>query len=257
MQQSLNGRVVLVTGASSGLGARFGRVLAENGARVVLAARRKSNLERLAAEISAGGGAAAAVEMDVADEGSTKAAYDAAERAFGPVDTVIANAGMNVEGDALEMSAEDFDAILRVNVRGVFLTIREGARRMIANGAKERRHGRIIIVSSITANSISPGTAPYSASKAAVQQMGRVLAREWAARGVNVNSICPGYIRTDINADWFDTPEGAKQVARWPRRRLMSEEGLDGMVLFLAGDASAEVTGASFTLDDGQSLASV
>ena len=138
----LNGRVALVTGASSGLGARFARLLAARGAKVVVGARRTDRLATLVAEIEAGGGAAYAVELDVADEASVIAAYDAAEERFGVVDTIIANAGTSAEGSALEVSVEALDQLMAVNVRGVFLTVREGARRLIADGSKESGRGR-------------------------------------------------------------------------------------------------------------------
>lgn len=128
-------------------------------------------------------------------------AYDAAEERFGTVDTVIANAGMNAEGSALEVGADELDRLFAVNVRGVFLTVREGARRMIASGSAERGDGRVTIVSSITAQSVDAGLSLYSASKAAVLQMGKVLARDWANEGINVNILCPGYIETEINSD--------------------------------------------------------
>ena len=250
----LSGRVALVTGASSGLGERFARVLAASGAKVVLGARRADKLETLKAEIIAAGGEAIAVSLDVADEASVIAAYDAADAAFGPVDTVIANAGMNLEGAIVDLAVEDFDAVMSVNLRGVFLTVREGARRLMAAGSRERGHGRMVITCSVTASHVSPGVAVYSASKAAVLQMGRVLARDWARSGINVNMICPGYIRTALNSDWFDTEWGQKQVDRFPRKRLMAEEDLDAMVLYLASDASRAVTGTAFTVDDGQTL---
>lgn len=247
----LSGRTALVTGASSGLGARFARQLAASGAKVGLAARRTDMLAALAAEI---GPSAFAVAMDVADETSVIAAYDSIEAALGPVDTIVANAGMSIEAAATDIAIEDFNRLLAVNVTGVFLTVREGARRLMAAGSRDRQHGRVVIVASITANSVEPGLAPYSASKAAVQQMGKVLARDWARAGINVNSICPGYIRTAINSDWFDTEPGRKQISRFPRKRLMDESGLDAMLVYLCSDASAAVTGSSFTLDDGQSL---
>lgn len=250
----LRGRVALVTGASSGLGERFARILAASGAKVVLAARRAEQLEAVKAEIEAAGGRAIAVPLDVADEASTIAAYDAAEAAFGPVDTVVANAGMNSEGSVLDLPVGEFDQVVAVNVRGVFLTVREGARRMIAAGSGETENGRIVIISSITADAISPGLAVYSATKAAVRQMGRVLARDWARQGINVNMICPGYIRTDLNAEWFDTEAGARQIAKLPRRRLMKDSDLDISLLYLCSDASRAVTGTSITIDDGQSL---
>ena len=220
----------------------------------MLAARREGQLAALAAEIEAAGGRATAVAMDVADKESTKRAFDHAEAVFGPVDSVIANAGTNVEGLALDIDPDAIDRILSVNVRGVFLTVREGARRMIAAGSAERGHGRIVIISSVTADVVSPGSAPYSASKAAALQMGRVLARDWARRGINVNMICPGHITTGMNTDWFGTEGGRKQINSWPRRRVMPTDSLDAMLLYVASDASAAVTGSSFTIDDGQSL---
>ncbi len=250
----LSGRVALVTGASSGLGERFARILAASGARVVLGARRADRLDVIVTAIRKAGGQAIAVALDVADEPSVMAAYDAAEAAFGTVDTIIANAGVSSEGRMLDLSVADFDQVMDVNLKGVFLTAREGARRLIAAGSKARSHGRIVITASITADVVAPGLAAYSATKAGVVQMGKVMAREWVRDGINVNMIKPGYIRTEINADWFDTDVGAKQIARFNRQRLMPEGELDTMLLYLASDASAGVTGAAFTLDDGQSL---
>lgn len=250
----LTGRTVLITGASSGLGERFARVVAAHGANVVLAARRIERLEALKDALEAGGTRALAVAMDVADEGSTIAAFDRAETVFGHVDSVIANAGTNVEGPAVDLAVSDFDQLFAVNVRGVFLTAREGARRMIAAGSRASAKGRIVIISSITAHHIAPGLAPYSASKAAVTQLGRVLARDWANKGINVNIISPGYVVTDINGEWFDAAGGKKQIAGFPRRRIMDAGALDAMLLYLASDASAQVTGSVFTIDDGQTL---
>ena len=250
----LSGRVALVTGASSGLGSRFARILAGAGAAVVLAARRAERLQALEAAIRAAGGQAIAVPLDVADEAATVAAYDAAEAAFGTVDTVIANAGMNAEGAVTDLPIAEFDRAVAVNLRGVFLTVREGAKRLIAAGSRETQRGRIVIISSITAQSVAPGLAVYSATKAAVLQMGKVMARDWARQGINVNMICPGYIKTELNEDWFDSEGGAKLVASFPRRRLMEATDLDATLLYLASDAARAVTGAAFTIDDGQSL---
>lgn len=244
----LSGRTALITGASSGLGARFGRILAANGARVALGARRKDRLEALAAEI---GDSAAAIAMDVAQEADIIAGFDAAEAAFGPVDTVIANAGVDGAGMAIDMSEEEIERTLAINLKGAILTAREGAKRMIANKVER---GRIVMIASITAFEPSPGLVAYSASKAGVIQAARSMAREWARHGICVNTISPGYIRTAINDDWFDTDMGKKQIARFPKRRLMGEEGLDGPLLFLCSDAAEFVTGSDFVLDDGQTL---
>lgn len=250
----LTGRVALVTGASSGLGERFATILAQSGAAVVLGARRTDRLEQTCADIAAQGGRAIAVAMDVADEASTIAAYDAAEAAFGTVDTIIANAGMNSEGSLLDLPVAEFDRVMAVNMRGVFLTAREGAKRLIAGGSRDHQRGRIVITASITAHKVDAGLAVYSGSKAGVVQMGKVMARDWVRSGINVNSICPGYIKTEINGEWFETEGGAKQIAKFPRRRIMEQDELDTMLLYLSSDASAGVTGTSFTIDDGQSL---
>lgn len=250
----LTGRTALITGASSGLGARFAKVLAASGAAVALAARRVDRLTALADEITAAGGRAAAVEMDVTSEASVIAGYDAAEKALGPIDTVFANAGMNNRALAAEITVEAWDEMMAINVRGVFLTAREGARRMMAAGSKDTGRGRIVLVSSIGAQKVLPGLTAYCTSKSAVLMMGRSMAREWANRGINVNTICPGYVLTELNSDWFSEEGGKKQISGFPRRRLMVEEDLDAMALYLASDASRAITGSVFTLDDGQTL---
>lgn len=244
----LSGRTTLITGASSGLGSRFGRIFAGSGANVALGARRKDRLETLASDI---GKQARAIAMDVAREADIIAGYDAAEQAFGPVDTVIANAGVDGAGMMATMTEEEIEHTLAINLKGAILTAREGARRMIANKVDK---GRIVMIASITAFEPSPGLVAYSASKAGVVQAARSMAREWARHGICVNTISPGYIRTAINDDWFDTDAGKKQIARFPKRRLMGEEGLDGAVLFLCSDAAEFVTGSDFVLDDGQTL---
>ena len=244
----LSGRTALITGASSGLGARFGRILAANGAQVALGARRKDRLEALASEIGDG---AAAVSMDVARDADIIAGFDAAEAALGPVDTVIANAGVDGNGMAVDVSETEIEQTLAINLKGSILTAREGAKRMIANGVTK---GRIVMVASITAFEPSPGLVAYAASKAGVVQAAKSMAREWARYGICVNTISPGYIRTAINDEWFDTEAGKRQITRYPKRRLMGEEGLDGPVLYLCSDAAEFVTGSDFVLDDGQTL---
>jgi NAD(P)-dependent dehydrogenase (short-subunit alcohol dehydrogenase family) len=249
------GRVAMITGASSGLGRRFARLLAAGGAKVVLAARRVDRLEGLAGEIAAAGGEALAVAMDVTDEASIIAGFDAAQARFGVVDTVIANAGMNNRAMAQDITVSDWNEVMAINTTGVFLTAREGARRMMAaEGFKATGRGRVVLVASIGALKVLPGLAAYCTSKAAVAMMGKVLAREWANRGINVNVICPGYILTELNSDWFGEEGGKAQIASFPRRRLMDEADLDGMISFLCSDASRAITGSVLTLDDGQTL---
>jgi len=248
-------RRVLITGASSGLGRRFALALAARGASVALAARRTEGLAEVAREIEGAGGRACPIAMDVEDEKSIIGGFDVACAELGGlIDTVIANAGTNRRGMALDLSADDFDRVIGVNLRGVFLTAREGARRMIAAGSSDSARGRIVLVSSIGAFKPLPGVAAYCASKAAVASLGKSLARECCNRGINVNVICPGYVETELNGDFLREPSGLKLIASFPRRRLMAPEDLDEIVAYLASGASRAVTGSIFTLDDGQTL---
>jgi NAD(P)-dependent dehydrogenase (short-subunit alcohol dehydrogenase family) len=249
--QTLTGRTVLITGASSGIGAHLARQAAAAGAKVALAARRADRLDALVAEI---GPTAAAFAMDVEDEASVIAAYDAVEARLGAPDAVIANAGISIQGMALDIAVDDFDKVMGVNTRGVFLTAREGARRMIRAGSEASGRGRIVLVASIGAHKVLPGLTAYCTSKAATAMLGKSLAREWIRKGINVNVLCPGYIRTELNDDWFDSEGGQKLVATFPRKRLMETGDLEAMALYLTSDEARAVTGSVFTVDDGQSL---
>ena len=249
----LSGRVALVTGASSGLGSQFAEVLAAAGARVVVGARRLDRLQALAERIRAKGGQIEPVELDVESEASIQAAYDAAEQAFGTVDVVIANAGLNAQGASVDLPADAFAQLLRVNVQGVYLTAREGARRLIAAPDPER--GRIILVGSVGSFRPLAGLTAYSLSKAAVAMMGKGFAREWARWGINVNTICPGWIETELNEEWLASDAGQRLVKGFPRRRTMKPQDLDSLVLFLSSDASASLSGGVFAADEAQSQA--
>ena len=254
MTHDLTGRAALVTGASSGIGRRLSLSLAAAGAKVAVCARRADRLASLVEEIEAAGGRAVAVEMDVEDEGSIIAGFDAAEAAFGTIETVYANAGMNIEGLAVDLPIEAWDKVMAVNCRGVFITAREAARRMKAAGSRETGRGRIVLMASMGAHTVLPGLTAYCTSKAAVVMMAKALAREWARQGISVNSVCPGFLETELNSDWFAREGGKAQVQTWPRKRLMREADLDPILLYLGGDESGAVTGASFNIDDGQSL---
>lgn len=250
----LTGRTVLITGASSGIGRRFALILSAAGARVVVGARRTSLLDELCAQIRADGGQALGVMMDVADEQSTIAAFDAAEAEFGLVDTVVVNAGVSPAGSALGLSVDDFDATMAINLRGAFLSAREGARRMVAGGTSETGRGRIVLIGSVTGQHSFRGLVAYGASKAAVAQMGRLLAKDWAGKGINVNTIAPGYMATDMTSSLWEVEKGRKLLEGFARKRVMGVDALDPMLLYLCSDASAPVTGGLFTIDDGQTL---
>jgi NAD(P)-dependent dehydrogenase (short-subunit alcohol dehydrogenase family) len=245
------GRVALITGASSGFGAHFARLFVREGAKVVIGARRADRLAELAAEL---GDAALAVAMDVTDEASIIAAYDAAEASFGTVDTVVANAGIAIAGRSIDLPLADVANVVNTNFIGLYLTAREGARRMIAAGFKNHGRGRVVLLGSITAELTGQGDAAYAAGKAGVAHLGRQFAREWVRQGINVNTIQPGYIRTEIDGDWFDSEGGKAQIAAFHRKRMCPIEALDAPLLLLASDASAHITGSVLTVDDGQVL---
>jgi NAD(P)-dependent dehydrogenase (short-subunit alcohol dehydrogenase family) len=254
MDAPLKQRVAVVTGASSGLGQHFSRILAAKGAAVALLARRTDRLETTVAEIRAAGGVAQAFALDVADVGAIAPALDAVQASLGPISIMINNAGVGGEGGALEITPEVWDATFAVNVRGVFFGAREAARRMLDNGEAAAGHARILNIASIGAHTVLPGLAAYCASKAAVTQMTRVLAREWARQDIAVNALCPGYIETELNAHWFAAEGGQKQLKSWPRRRLMDAHDLDEVLLMLTGPGARHITGSIITLDDGQTL---
>ncbi len=166
---------------------------------------------------------------------------DEAEAALGPVDILVNNAGMNIQGPAVEISVEDFDRVLNTDLRAPFLLARETAKRMIARGTG----GRIINLGSIGSFRVLPGLAAYCISKAGIAMMTQALAREWTRHNINVNAICPGYIETELNSDWFQSEGGQKQVRGFPKRRLMRQSDLDGTLLLLASDASRAITARS------------
>ena len=250
MSKDLAGKTAFVTGATSGLGRRFARLLADAGASVAIAGRRVDRLQTLKAEIETAGGKCAAVALDVTDAKRIVPALDEAESALGPIDILVNNAGMNSFGMVTDLPDEGFDAVMNTNLRGPFFLARETGRRMIARG----QGGRIINIASIGTFKVLPGLTAYCISKAAIGMMTKCLAREWARHRINVNAICPGYIETELNSEWFESEGGKKQINSFPRKKLMEEENLDAMMLLLASDRSSAITGSLLTVDDGQSL---
>jgi len=251
----LSDRTILLTGASSGIGEHFAEVLGATGAKVVLAARRFDKVAALADKIKAAGGKALAVEMDVESEASVKQAYDAAEAAFGVVHTIYANAGTHATGLATEIDMAAFDQVISVNMRGVFLTAREGARRLVAQGPAVSARGRVVLVASIGSFKALDKEIPYGASKAALIVLAKSLGKEWAPAGICVNAICPGSIRTPLSDNYWETnPAGKKRIEAFPRTRLMGISDLDDTMLLLGADQAKAITGASLVVDDGQTL---
>ena len=250
----LHGRTALVTGASAGFGRHFARTLAASGAAVVAAARRRDLLETLVAEIADAGGRAIAVDMDVTDGGSIRAALAAATAAMdGPIDIVVNNAGIGILKPSLELDETDWDAVVSTNLRGAWLVAQAAAQALVSVG----RPGRIINIGSIVGLRTIGQLAPYAAAKAGLIHLTRVLAMEWARHGIQVNAIAPGYVETDLNRDFWASPAGRRLIERIPQRRLGRLEDLDGPLLLLASDAGAFMTGSVLVVDGGHTVASL
>jgi len=251
----LSGRVAFVTGASSGLGARFATTLARAGAAVVLASRRVEKLKELRARIEGEGGDAHVVELDVTDHGSIKAAVARAETEVGSIDILVNNSGVSTTQRIQDVAEEDFDFIFDTNVKGSFFVAQEVGKRMLARsrGAAPGSFtgGRIINVASMAGLRVLPQIGVYSMSKAAVVHMTRAMAVEWGRFGINVNAICPGYIDTEINHHHWETEQGQKLVQMLPRKRVGKPEDLDALLVMLASDQSHFVNGAVIAADDG------
>jgi NAD(P)-dependent dehydrogenase (short-subunit alcohol dehydrogenase family) len=255
MRTNLKEKVAFVTGASSGLGARFARVLAANGALTVLAARRVERLKDLRAEIEAEGGAAHVVEADVTQRASIQAAVDQAEREVGPIDILVNNSGVSTTQRLVDVTTVDFELVMDTNVKGAFFVAQEVAQRMIARSKGQADfRGRIVNIASVAGLQVLPQIGLYCMSKAAVIQMTKAQALEWGRYGINTNAICPGYIRTEINDAYWETDGGRKLMQMLPRRRLGRPEDLDGVLLLLVADESQFINGAIITADDGLSV---
>lgn len=255
MRTNLKEKVAFVTGASSGLGARFARVLAANGALTVLAARRVERLKDLRAEIEAEGGAAHVVEVDVTQRASIQAAVDQAEREVGPIDILVNNSGVSTTQRLVDVTTVDFELVMDTNVKGAFFVAQEVAQRMIARSKGQADfRGRIVNIASVAGLQVLPQIGLYCMSKAAVIQMTKAQALEWGRYGINTNAICPGYIRTEINDAYWETDGGRKLMQMLPRRRLGRPEDLDGVLLLLVADESQFINGAIITADDGLSV---
>ncbi|GHD12913.1 SDR family NAD(P)-dependent oxidoreductase [Tianweitania populi] len=250
MFDDIRGKCVLVTGASSGLGQHFARLFAEQGASVTLAARRLDSLETERDALRANGAEANAVALDVRDAASIARLFAQAEQ---PFDIVVNNAGISGAARAMDLTEEAWDNTLDVNLKGPFLIAQAAAKAL----RQAERGGSIINVASIVALRVATELSAYAASKAGLVHLTRALSLEWARYGIRVNALCPGYVETEINRDFFASPAGEAMIKRIPQRRLGRMQDLDGAVLLLASEAGAYITGTALVVDGGHSNASL
>jgi NAD(P)-dependent dehydrogenase (short-subunit alcohol dehydrogenase family) len=242
----LAGRNALVTGASSGLGRHFARLLAAHGAHVIAAARRVDALRQVVDDIRACGGHASALPLDVRDSAS----IDAAVAQAGAIDILVNNAGVAHTEPALETGDDAWAAVIDTNLSGAFRVCRSVSRAMVSAG----RPGSVVNIASILAFRVAKQVPAYVAAKAALVKLTEALALELASKRIRVNALAPGYVETDLNRDFLRAPAGESIVKRVAMRRFGPSD-LDGALLLLASDAGAYMTGATIVVDGGHGLA--
>lgn len=255
-QQSLDyfelaGKIALITGASSGLGAHFSTCLSQAGCTVIMAARRKQTLDKLAEEINNNGSKAYAVELDVSDQtGCTKALTEVFDT-IGTPDILINNAGIASPGRFIDATDADTDRVFNVNQHSVWRISQQVCKQMIA----VNKTGSVINIASILGLDVLPGVGSYAVSKAAVVQMTKVMALELARYNIRVNAIAPGYFNTEMNKDFLGSDAGLKIIKRVPSRRTGDPDDLNGLLLLLASQKSAYMTGTIIPVDGGHLVA--
>jgi len=243
----VSGRIALVTGASSGLGDNFARLLASRGATIVAAARRTDRLAVLVADIAKAGGKAHAVALDVADPLSVTTALADIVKNVGAPDIVVNNAGIGEVGPSIDLTEEDWRRTMGTNLDGAWRVAQGSARAMLAAG----KGGAIVNIASVLGLRVAPQMLAYATAKAALIQLTEVLAIEWARYNIRVNAIAPGYIQTEINAGLFETERGKALIKRVPQQRIGAPSDLDGALLLLASDAGSFMTGSTVVVDGG------
>jgi NAD(P)-dependent dehydrogenase (short-subunit alcohol dehydrogenase family) len=247
----LTGQVALVTGASSGLGRNFALTLARRGAKVALCARNTDKLGALADEIAGFDGRAVPIRLDVTDSASIREGVARAATELGAITVLVNNSGVAVTTPALELTEKDWDYVLDTNLRGAWLMAQEMGRHMVAHG----QGGSIINIASVVGFKTSRNLTPYAVSKAGLVHLTHQLALEWARYRIRVNAIAPGYIRTEMNRDYLDSPKGEELKKRVPQRRFGEPSDLDGLLILLASPASAFMTGSIIAADGGHAVA--
>ncbi|MFC3608827.1 SDR family NAD(P)-dependent oxidoreductase [Stutzerimonas tarimensis] len=247
---SVEGRVVLVTGAGTGLGAHFARVLGASGARVACVARRVERVEAIAAEIRATGGEAIACNMDVTDRESIARALEQIEQEFGVVDVLVNNAGLSNPAPFQSMSQEQWTSLLDANLSGPFYVAQAVAQRLIAAG----KPGSIINIASILGHLARAAFLNYGTTKGGLINMTQYMALDLIDHGIRVNAIAPGYFPSEMTNPFYESDAGQKEIANLPPKRLGRHEELDGPLLLLASEASSYMTGSVVTVDAGHSI---
>ncbi|MEO8098473.1 MAG: 3-oxoacyl-[acyl-carrier-protein] reductase [Acidobacteriota bacterium] len=238
-------RTAFITGASRGIGRACAIALAQAGNRVALAARDTGKLEEVAAEIRALGAEAHVVAIDMGSGDSIKEAIASTAKDFGKVDILVNNAGITRDGLALRMKAEDWDAVLRVNLTGSFIACQQ-----VLQGMMKERWGRIVNISSIVGESGNPGQANYVASKAGLIGLTKSLAQEIASRNITVNAVTPGFIDTDMTAVLSEELKNT-MLAHIPLKRFGKPEEIAAAVKFLASDEAGYITGQVLGVNGG------
>lgn len=243
----LDNKVALITGAGSGLGKQFALTLADAGAMVVLAARRREKLEETAETIRRVGGTAMCCDLDVTDSVSIAACFEEIQATVGAADIVVNNAGIARQAYLLDITEEDWDAVLDTNLKGVFLIAQAGARAMVAAD----KSGSIINISSVLGVRVSKALASYIAAKSAVAHLTQAMALEWSRYNIRVNAIAPGYFVTEMNQAEFDKGAGEIVKKRVPLGRVGDLFEISGPLLLLASDAGSYMTGSLIAVDGG------
>jgi NAD(P)-dependent dehydrogenase (short-subunit alcohol dehydrogenase family) len=247
----LEGKTVLVTGASRGIGRAIALACAGAGADMIVGVRKASDGEALKAEIEGLGRKAVAVAMDLADLATVRAGVAEAHKAFGRIDVLVNNVGIGPENMIENVTEADFDYTVNINLKGTFFTTQAVGKLMIA-----QKSGRIINISSQAGSVVLAGEAVYCMSKAAINHLTRCLAVEWAPHGINVNSVAPTFIWTDGTRPSLEDPKFHAQVLKHiPLGRIGDPIDVAGTVVFLASPASALITGANIVVDGGWSWA--
>jgi len=250
---SITDRVALVTGASSGIGETLAKALSDAGAKVIVAARRRERLEKLVNDITSMGGEAVAVSMDVTDRDQVNAAIGEGIKTLGTPTIVINNAGVASPRSFVSMEESARDFVMDTNFNGVWNVAQESARRMIDAGLS----GSIVNIASVLGITAKSGQTAYCASKGAVIQLTRAMALDLMKHNIRVNAIAPGWFRTEINADYFDSEPGKEFITRMPAKRLGQLEELVGPVLMLCSDSASFVNGAVLPVDGAISIAGI